>query len=140
MYSILSQQDELTTVIYAFLTKMLEKHPTMESAEFAYSDITDIGLLLPPVETLTTTEFFARPPLIFRLLHRTLDFHLVNPITEEAALKINVSPADRTDPRIFEHIWLLLLLGASVSDIGNPYASTVTIFMKSFTQVPSMCQ
>ena len=100
-----------------------EKHvgepPLVEGTDFVYTDVSDMAHVLPAVESVLYPHFFTCTTLIFRLLRRNLDMHLINPISEDAVLAVEVFDADREDPRILEHIRFLLFLGASATRISN---------------------
>ena len=117
MFKFVRKTDELDEIVCSILENMLENPPTKENTDFVYTDITDMAMSLPPVESLLAPNFFIRAPLGFHLLRRTLELDLVNRKSEDAVLSVTVPQDDCEDPRLLEHIWFLLFLGATETDI-----------------------
>ena len=82
-------------------------------------DTLDIIHELPSVEEINKPEFFNRNTFPFRLLRRSLELHSVNPIKPDDMSSVPLSNDDREDPRLFEHIWFLLFLGAAPEAIAE---------------------
>ena len=112
------RRDTLDYRVGGVLVGLLEKASSLEGTDFAVADVTDLAHALPSLESVLQPSFLERTTPGFRLLRRSLDLHLVNHITEDNVLAIEVSDADREDPRILEHIWFLLFIGAQEDQIS----------------------
>lgn len=119
MLKFVQVKDDLDAALKEILERMLDVPPSMEKADFAYSDISDMAHALLSPESLLVSEFFARTTLAFRLFRRTLDLHMVKNKAMDAVLAIDVPDDDRSDLRIMEHIWLLLWVGAAATDVSS---------------------
>ena len=112
------KRDSLDHQVGEMIEALSDKPPTLESTDFVNADVTDMSNALPAVESILIPSFFERTTLGFRLLRRSLDLHLVNTIDEDATLSVEVPDADREYPRILEHIWFLLFIGAAATQIS----------------------
>lgn len=70
---------------------------------------------LPSVESLIAPCFFEGTAIGLRLLQRALDLHLINRVTEDMLLPVEIPHAYRGYSRILEHIWFLLFMVAAAS-------------------------
>ena len=104
MYELVQNKHDLDSNICGILDRMLEEPTLLEGTDFVHADVSDMAHILPAVNSILIHSFFSRGTLVFRMLRHTLDLHLINPIIEDAVLAIQVSEADREDPRILEHI------------------------------------
>ncbi len=86
---------------------MLE-HPRHWETKFGSNDVSDMPHFLPPIDFLLTSKFSSRSTLIFRLLRRALDLYQINPISEDAVLRIAFSNTEEEELCIMEHIWFLM--------------------------------
>ena len=104
MVKFIQKKDDLNENVRGILGSMLEKPPSPEGADFIYTEVSDMANSLPAVDSALVPNFFTRASIVFRLIRRTLDMYLINPITEDTVIGIEVPDADREDPRILEHI------------------------------------
>ena len=111
-------KDDLDVALKEITDTMLEASRSIDKADFEYSYISDMSLGLPSAESLLKPDFFDRTTLIFWLLRRALDLHLVNNTTMDYVHAIQISDKDRENPRMIEFIWFLLRIGAAATDIA----------------------
>ncbi len=74
---------------------------------------------LSAVESAVKLKIFTHTSLIFRLVRRILEVHLIYQIPKDIAFGIKVPGTYREDTHILEGYWLLLFLSASPSGILN---------------------
>ena len=111
--------DDLDASIALKLESITQEAPKIGTSEYTMEDTLDIIHGLPPVEEINKPEFFNRKTLPFRLLQRSLELHLVNPIKPDDMSSVPLSNDDREDPRLIEHIWFLSLLDAASEAIAE---------------------
>lgn len=80
------------------IARMLEAPPSFDKADLEYREISGINHGLPMKESLLTPDFFHRITLIFRLLRKVLDLHMVNNTPTDTVLAIQV-PIDIVSTR-----------------------------------------
>ena len=117
MVNFIRKTDELDFSIHAAIENILSIPLSPQSPRFSMSDVADIIHGFPTPEQLLEPKYFRRVTLPFRLLHRCLDLHLVNPIDEETISTVQLPEEDKEDSRLSEQIWFLLFLGASAPGI-----------------------
>ena len=109
--------DEIDESVVLAVTNILWNLPRRSGDYLLIGDVLNVIYSLPAVEILLHPEFFNSATLPFRLLRRSLEIHLVNPVSEEGIWSILLSEDDRNDPRLAEIVWYLLFIGASAHAI-----------------------
>ena len=110
---------DLDRPISLTLESITQEPPKKGTSEYSMDDTLDIIHGLPPVEQVKKPKFFTRKTHPFRLLRRSLELHLVNPIKPDDMSSVLLSNDDQEDPRLYELIWFLLFLGAAPDSIAE---------------------
>ncbi len=117
MLKFVHQKNDLDTRI-SFLMYTIMKWPlSLEQTDFSRTNLSDMSLYLPAVDSVLKPECFLRTTLVIRFQRRILDLHQINPISEDAVFSIADSRNSKDDPRVLKKIWFFLFLGAEATEI-----------------------
>lgn len=72
------------------------------------SDVGNMKHVLPSLDQVLKPEFFGRATLYFRILWRSFDMHLANPVKDEVLSSISSRTNKCDDARLHEHAWFVI--------------------------------
>ena len=106
--------DEAVIMVIENITYIL---PTAEGNDYTMGDVAAILHRLPSAEHLLVPEFLGRASLPFRLLRRSLEMHLVNPVPKQDFEEVFANAANEDQSRLGEYALFLLFLAAHKNQI-----------------------
>ena len=121
MTRFLIMSDDLDKIVANAIKNIIADPTTLDSGGLEMTDVADLSVNFPSVDSLLHKEFFQRAALSFRQLRRSLAMHHVNPIEKGSVSEITLVEDEKEHPRIAEQVWFLLFLGASTDEVSKVF-------------------
>ena len=118
-FRLLRKTDDLDTAIHFALGPILEMPLTEDQNILTAEGVEDIVQSLPSMNLYKAPGFFNRIPLPFRILRCVMVILNIDPVPNNFLDGLRLSDDERTDTRLHELLWFLMLIGSDVNEVSE---------------------